>query len=251
MRTIAVGDPHGCCVELQDLLEKLAFGADDRLILLGDLIDRGPDPVGVVRLARNLKGQCVTILGNHDDTALRWLKHETKRAQDPTYAHPMKPPLPKRLEQWLSLSEEDVAYLAACPVIYRPLPGWIAVHGGLMPRVPPEKQKASQLVRCRWVDEKGAYVGLKRPDDPPEMPPGAMPWAHAWDGTESVVYGHEVFSEEQPQYDRRPNGAECWGLDTGCCHGGRLTALILETREVVQVQARQQYARRGWVSTDD
>ena len=64
-RHIFIGDIHGCLDEFNELLNKLSYDPkEDRLILLGDLIDRGPDSVGVVRKARELRLECV--MGNHE-----------------------------------------------------------------------------------------------------------------------------------------------------------------------------------------
>src|SRR6187551_705831 len=77
-RLIAIGDIHGCHKEFADLLDKLDLRKDDRLILLGDLINRGPDSGKVVELAREYA--TVSLLGNHE---LRHLNY--RRTDDPTH----------------------------------------------------------------------------------------------------------------------------------------------------------------------
>jgi predicted phosphodiesterase len=68
-RVLVVGDPHGCFEELQDILTKANFDAsNDTLIIVGDLVNKGPKSVEVVRYARENNALCVR--GNHDDTAL-------------------------------------------------------------------------------------------------------------------------------------------------------------------------------------
>jgi hypothetical protein len=66
-------------------------------------------------------------------------------------------------------------------------------------------------------------------------------WATRWQGPESVLYGHAVYDLATPTRDEPAPGVVCLGLDTGCCFGGRLTAAILPSLELVQVQARAQY----------
>lgn len=68
MRTLAIGDIHGCLTALRRLEEFVAIRPDDRVIVLGDYIDRGPNSRGVVDwvIDRTLSGQCVPLLGNHE-----------------------------------------------------------------------------------------------------------------------------------------------------------------------------------------
>ena len=73
-RTLVVGDVHGCLDELRDLLDAVHYSSADRLVFVGDLVDRGPDSVGVVRLAQDLGA--VAVLGNHERKHLRYEQHE-------------------------------------------------------------------------------------------------------------------------------------------------------------------------------
>lgn len=244
-RKIFIGDVHGCRDELVELLDRLSPTSDDGVILLGDLIDRGPDPKGVVRLVRDLGYWC--ILGNHEEKALRFLRHEARREREPGYKNPMKAVPEPRRSEWLSLDGEERAYLAHCPPFLDVLTDWYAVHGGFVPGLHPYDQRVPEMIRCRWVDDAGKHVGMVGMD--PSMPAGARPWMEAFDGPFNVVCGHAVHSLTDPRVDRTASGFEAWSIDTGCCFGGRLTALVLdeanpEYRGIVQVQARRQYSPR-------
>ena len=72
MRTLAIGDIHGCLTALTTLLDFVAPAADDRLIALGDYVDRGPDSRGVLDLliALHARGRLVALRGNHDEMML-------------------------------------------------------------------------------------------------------------------------------------------------------------------------------------
>ncbi len=247
MRTIFVGDVHGCLPELRALVARLAPAADDRLVFVGDLVDRGPDPAGVVAYVRSLGGPC--ILGNHEEKALRWLRHEDRVATGQQARNPMRPPSETRAAEWRSLTADDRAFLTALPVTLTLDVGgepWVAVHAGLLPGVPLDEQKTDQILRCRWVDEAGRFVPMRAGSR--EQPPGSFRWAERYDGAHHVVYGHAIMGAE-PQCDRSQAGFERWGIDTGCYAGGHLSALVLDHdrpghREVVQVAAARVYHPR-------
>jgi predicted phosphodiesterase len=76
-RLIAIGDIHGCHQEFAELLDRVAFSKDDQLILLGDLVNRGPDSNRVIDLARQYKA--ISLLGNHELRLLNYRKTTTHR----------------------------------------------------------------------------------------------------------------------------------------------------------------------------
>lgn len=226
VRTIVVGDVHGCLEELDELLRVVELRPGfDRLVFVGDLLDRGPDAVGVVRRARELRAR--SVLGNHEEKHLRWA-----RAGAPSTA---------ARARAARLSPADLAWLATLPPWLRLDGGWAVVHGGLAPARALPQQRTEEVVRLRLVDARGEMVVAGH--GPP--PPGAEPWAARWRGPESVVYGHQVHDLDTPRVEEPAPGVRCVGLDTGCCYGGRLSALLLPMEEIVSVPARQPYARRS------
>jgi hypothetical protein len=238
LRTIVVGDLHGCLTEFDDLLGLLSHRREtDRLVLLGDFMDRGPDPVGVVRRARELGAE--SVLGNHDEKHLRWRAHEERRRRD-SHRNPMRPLTETAQRENEALSAEDVAYLASLPPVLPLGDGWVAVHAGFSCDRPVGEQSRGVLLRVRYVDAKGRFISLA--ERYPSPPPGAALWSTRWPGPESVVYGHVVHDLATPRRDEPAPGVLCLGIDTGCCFGGRLTALVLPSQEIVQVQARQAYS---------
>lgn len=215
-RIIVIGDVHGCLAELTDLLAKLAPGKDDRLIFLGDLINRGPDSHGVVSLVRELPNT-ICLMGNHELRLLQYRKErESKILKDYDW------------ETVRQLDEQDWRYIQGLPLThYMPDIQTVCVHGGFLPNEPWEKQGAEIVTRIQVIDDEG------RPRKRTEVPTGRN-WADEWEGPPFVVYGHTP----RPTVYRRP-----WslGLDTGCVYGGFLSACLLPERQIIQVAAHAKY----------
>lgn len=250
--TVVVGDVHGCIEELNELLKTIQYDPSRmRLIFLGDLLDRGPEPVACVRRVRELGAEC--IMGNHEEKHLRWHKHEMKRLETGK-ANPMKPMGEADAAANAALSDEDWTWLKALPVKLHIGDNWWAVHAGCEPKYTLEKQNPSQIMRVRYVDERGTGKALGPNLSQPE---GTQYWDQLWKGPESIVYGHCVHSLEHPRINNINLGLSCVGIDTGCCFGGRLTAALFQREfpleggsvakynhygiQYVQVQAKQKY----------
>jgi hypothetical protein len=237
-RILVIGDIHGCLEEFRALLDKLSFTCGtDRLILLGDLMDRGPDPVGCVRLARELGVE--SVMSNHEEKAIRWAKHEATRKATGK-KNPMKPFPPERAAQHAALNDDDIAWFKSLPFVLEVVPGLLAVHAGMEPAFKASEQTAA-VIRVRYVDTSGKMVGFSK--GTLDQPPETVYWTEQWKGPESIVYGHAVHSLTEPRIDTFPGG-QCFGIDTGACFGGRLTAMVVEDgkpHEFVQVQAKREY----------
>lgn len=217
-RAIIIGDIHGCYQEFEDLLNLVNLQNNDRVYLLGDLINRGPDSHKVVKIAReiNAKG----VVGNHE---LRLYQAYCKKA--------LKKPLRSFERTTLhQLSSKDWDYLKALtPTIVLPDYHAILVHAGFDPSKKWKNQKLSVITKIQVLDDKGNPS--KR-----SICPNGIPWADKWDGP-FVYYGHT------PKFD--PYFSEnALGLDTGCVVGNRLSAYILPDRKVVQVSARKVYFKK-------
>lgn len=227
-RTIIVGDIHGCIDEFKELINKLSYDKkNDRLILLGDLIDRGPDSVAVVRKSREMNLECV--MGNHEYKFLKWFR--SFNSQNDVY---------DRKDYYTKLSDADINYIAQMPT-YIKLENTLVVHAGVKPGISISNQSKDDLMYLRYTDSEKRFISLKKISKIGKEAAGAHFWTEFWYGPESVVYGHNVHSFEDPLIEEVRPGVFCYGLDTGCCFGGKLTAIILETKEIVQVQAKRTY----------
>jgi diadenosine tetraphosphatase ApaH/serine/threonine PP2A family protein phosphatase len=214
-RLIAIGDIHGCHQEFAELLVRLAPGSGDRVVLLGDLVNRGPDSSKVIQLARD--HGAVALLGNHE---LRLLNY--RRTGRKEYLKD------GDLDTHGKLRPEDWAFLEAMPLtLEEPELNTVFVHGGFLPNETWRKQPAEVVTRIQVIDRDGRPA--KRADKP-----DAPSWAELWSGPPMVVYGHTP----RPEIHRLKWSV---GIDTGCVLGGHLTAYELPEMRFIQVKARQRY----------
>jgi hypothetical protein len=244
MATWVIGDIHGCAEELAQLLARLNLAADDRVVSVGDLFHRGPDPAGVVDLLTEHDAQFV--LGNHELAVLK------RVGLAPTSTHAAdRPPLRERFPE---IDEEDLAGDggSACSVpphrradilvflqrhcgfylrhdaVNNGAPtqdgrSWCVVHAGLAPRVALEHNNVRDLTSLRRLAQ-----------------PGAPWWYEEYQGAELVLFGHTPSS--MPRVFSRKAKPIAIGLDTGCVYGGKLTAYSPEFDEFRSVAAKRAYA---------
>ena len=248
---IVIGDVHGCLQELDELLLKLEYNKEKhRLVFLGDLMDRGPDPVGCVRRVRELEAEMV--MGNHENLHLRWRGHETVRELTGK-KNPMKAMKAADMAASRNLSEEDLDWMERLPFKIDLGLSWYAVHGGMEPARKINTQNAAQIMRVRYVNEKGYGVSLGADLSAPE---GTVYWDQMWKGPESIIYGHCVHDLQMTRCTYY-NNVSCIGMDTGCVFGGHLSAAIMHKGlvmldkitpiyetfkpEIVQVKAPKRY----------
>jgi bis(5'-nucleosyl)-tetraphosphatase (symmetrical) len=249
---VAVGDVHGCIEELDELLKTIQYNPSQmRLVFLGDLVDRGPDSVACVRRVRELGAEC--IMGNHEEKQIRWYKHEMNRLMTGK-ANPMKPLAPADAAANAALSDDDWTWLTALPVKLHIGDNWWAVHAGCEPKFTLERQNKSQIMRVRYVDERGTGKALGPNLSQPE---GTQYWDQLWKGPESIIYGHCVHDLKYPRITNVSLDVSCVGIDTGCVFGGHLTAALFQREfpqegggvakydrfriQYVQVPAKQKY----------
>ena len=232
-----VGDVHGCRAELEQLLTELGYeidrdaagrptGArhpDRRAVFVGDLVDRGPDTPGVLRLVMGMvaAGTAFCVAGNHEAKLLKAL-----RGKNVTRSHG----LDASMEQ-LDLETEEFRAGAARfidgLISHYVLDGGrlVVAHAGLIERY---HGRASGRVRefCLYGQTTGETdeYGL----------PVRYPWATEYRGRAVVVYGHTPVPAAEWL-----NNTLC--LDTGCVFGGRLTALRYPERTLVSVPAARVY----------
>jgi serine/threonine protein phosphatase 1 len=136
-RTIIIGDIHGMLDELRALLKGIDVRDTDRIVCVGDLVHKGPDSVGVVKLMRSLGAELVE--GNHDGKQTRFRKaldaihlKDDELTLDDCAARIKMSGRDEMVEIERLLNAEDAAYLATVP-LWAKVPGGIVVHGGILP----------------------------------------------------------------------------------------------------------------------
>ena len=265
MATLAVGDVHGCSETLQRLLERLPFDpVRDRLWLVGDLVNRGPRSLEVLRWAREtaegMGERFAVVLGNHD-LRLMALAAGVTRAKRLDTLGPV-------------LAAEDggelVAWLGGRPLVHRGRVGeeeWLMVHAGLLPEwtvedaeaaarrveaglagplrkellvrgseapeiedpeLPPLRRALAAFTLLRTLDAEGRPCPHSGPLE--ETPEGCVPWFRVPGrraAGERIVCGHW-----SALGFHRESGV--LALDSGCVWGNRLTAVRLDDGEVFQ-----------------
>lgn len=262
MAIYAIGDVQGDYAALQDLLEKIEFNrTDDTLWFVGDLVNRGPDSLGVLRFVQQLGDRAISVLGNHDLHLLAFASGAEEPRQRDTLQPILTAPDRDELIDWLR--QRPLAYFEE---------GFLLVHAGLLPEwdVPTALDLAAEveaalrapdyktfladlygneparwqaglrgierlrltinvLTRMRMLSNDGA-LDFDYKGHPDEAPRDLTPWFELprASGSTAVVFGHWSALGLMLRDD-------LLALDSGCVWGRQLSAVRLEDRALFQV----------------
>ena len=258
MAVYAVGDVQGCYDQLRALLDRIGFDADtDRLWLVGDLVNRGPQSVLTLQFVKSLADSAVTVLGNHDlhviamamglrkpsprdqidtlldhperDELFDWLRHQPLLHHDDalgyTMVHAGLPPqwdlaTARQCAQEVEAVLRSARYRELITAMYGDEPDrWSADVTGI--------DRWRFIINCftrlRYCDAQGR-LALTEKGPPSDTADDIMPWFRV-PGRKSrdlkIIFGHW---STLGRYDR--DGVYC--IDSGCVWGGTLTALRLD-----------------------
>jgi len=271
MAIYAVGDVQGCHAELVQLLDQIAFDPKaDRLWLVGDLVNRGPGSLEVLRLVKSLGDSAITVLGNHDLHLLAVAEGVAEPSRHDTLDGILNAPDREELLQWLRSQR-----------LLHVQDNWVLVHAGLLPQwsvaqaeilareVEAELQGDSYAIFLarmygnsphRWDDTLSGYKRLrvivnaftrmricngqsemefKFKGEVENIPEGYMPWfdiPKRASAKATVIFGHW----SALGLKLTPNVI---ALDTGCLWGGPMTAIRLEDRQLFQVACNNPVAK--------
>ena len=232
-----IGDVHGCLEELRSLLEKLKYQVDPKSegrvgydvthpqgrkpIFVGDLVDRGPDSPGVLRLVMDMveEGRAICVAGNHENKLMRKLMGRNVKV-----SHGLAETLNQLEQETPEFRERVNAFLKGLEPHYVLDRGKLAVaHAGVRAEYQGRTSRRVQEF-CHYGETTGETdeFGL----------PVRADWAASYRGKASVVYGHTPVTEAS-WHNNTIN------IDTGCVFGGSLTALQYPERELVSVPAQR------------
>ena len=258
MSTYAIGDVQGCFDELQALLAKIRFGERDRLWFVGDLVNRGPKSLQVLRFVRELGERAVAVLGNHDLHLVTQHEGFERPRADDTFHDVLAAPDRSELVDWLRA--RPMMHLAG---------GYAMVHAGLLPQwsVDQAVQLAREVERALVGPGYREFLAKMYGSEPAQ-------WSDAlsgWDRLRVIVNAmtrmrfctRDGKMEFRAKGTKPPRGYEPWfalrhddeppvvcghwsalgikltarlaALDSGCVWGGSLTALRLEDRSIHQI----------------
>ncbi|KAL8619120.1 hypothetical protein ACOMHN_019392 [Nucella lapillus] len=224
-----VGDVHGCFEELCELLQLAGSRrANPFVVFVGDMINKGPQNMDVLRLVeeKTKQGQAACVRGNHEETILKELW--SLKYHEEQYS------LPERYKWLLDLTGEDFTFLQELPyTLSIPSLSVLVVHGGLVPGKPLEFQSLEDLSHMRNIVQEDYFSGRGLVGSS-SLAVGEA-WASLWRGPQHVYFGHDA----RRRLQRWPFAT---GLDTGCLYGGALTgAFIGGHQEFLSVDAKRTY----------
>ena len=274
MATYAIGDVQGCFGALQRMLDKIRFDvARDQLWFVGDLVNRGPDSLAILRFVKNLGDRAVTVLGNHDLHLLMVAEGCAQPLKNDTLREVLEAPDRKELLHWLR-----------CQRMMYSRDGFVMVHAGLLPSWSVEKalslaREVEDALRGENYHELAARMYGNQPlqwrDDlsgidrlrviinamtrlrvctadgvmefaykgkPENSPPGYLPWYDVpgrMNRDATIICGHWSALGLLLRDD-------LLALDTGCLWGGNLSAVCLENRRLFQVSCDEQKGSGDW-----
>lgn len=207
--TLIIGDIHGCFEEFMLLLKKAKYSPSKyQLILVGDLINKGPYSLKTLEFAYENEASCV--IGNHE---LKFIQYIEKGLKLPPKLDALRLEMGKDLQKWID-------YIKSWPAFIEK-EDFLVVHAGLVPGEHPSQSSIEKLVNIRhWKDGSLCSQNTGRA------------WHEYYISKKLVIYGHWA-----RQGILQTSNSLC--LDSGCVYGRQLTGVFLPSKILIQVSSLQ------------
>jgi serine/threonine protein phosphatase 1 len=206
-KTYVIGDLHGCYDEFIELTKQIGITDDDLIISLGDIVDRGNKSVELYDYFKNRKNSIV-LMGNHERKHLNGILNYSQEIVK---------------VQFQDKYNEFLEWLKTLPYFYETDTA-IIVHAFFEHDKTLQEQKEEVLA--------GTTSGSKYLEEKYEE---GKYWSDYYEGNKPVIYGHHVVGES-PKVKNNT-----YGIDTGACHGGMLTAIELPSFTIHQIAVKTDY----------
>lgn len=267
MSTYFIGDIHGCCNNLQTMLEHINFNSNtDTLFFTGDLVSRGPNSLEVLRLMRTLKKNIRTVLGNHDLHLLKtYFKINEYQSSTKIFDSILRAPDSDELIHWLR--QQPILYINKNKKI-------ILTHAGIHPHwnicnIQKYAQEIESILKSEYLDllfkkelenipniniinikklkkiqknidifTRMRYIypdgklNMEYKNTPEDAPKNIYPWFNLprlISSKYSIIFGHWASLKNNKK------SSKIYGLDSGCCWGETLTALRWEDKKISRI----------------
>ncbi len=282
MAVYAIGDVQGCFTALQLLLEKIKFDSSaDKLWFTGDLVNRGPESLAVLRFVKDLGTSAITVLGNHDLHLLAVAHGKKKHNKRDTLSAVLDDPDCDSLMHWLAnlpLIHHDPT-LKTTMIHAGIYPGWDLatalklgkeVEGIISSKKLPEFlenmygnhpalwsdelvgwDRARVITNCftrlRYCNDSG-QMDMAEKGPPGSQPDGLNPWYHYLPSHHDfgdILFGHWA-TLAAGETDAIKVKNHVFALDTGCLWGGQLTAIRLDGPEKTLISVPCTAAQTPW-----
>jgi serine/threonine protein phosphatase 1 len=220
MRTFVIGDVHGCARELERLYQMLPLKDDDRLVFLGDYIDRGPDSRGVVDFILRLERPYIALKGNHEAEMNECLTAD----------------FPESLFEWLLLWGGDKTLMSYGVSPYKSGEEEDEIVARFNRAIPPSHKDFYKNLQLLYEDENClcVHAGL-HPTFPKNRDEKTLLWIRDEFINSKVDFGKRVVFGHTPQENGKPHvDPYKIGIDTGCYASGILTAVMMQDGKEIE-----------------
>lgn len=204
MRTLIIGDIHGCIRELEEMINSFTPLPGDVIYSVGDVINKGGNPGKCIELLREFKVR--TVMGNHELWFLKMFPLKSHHAGLET-------------AEIIEL-EKHLEWIKKRPLYYEE-ENFIVLHAGVNPALPLHRNSTDTITSVRRLELSDGTL---------------VPWFDLYRGPKHIYFGHWA---KLGLY----KGKHVTCLDSGCVYGNKLTGYVVEEERFIEIKAKKQYKK--------